>query len=155
MLANCTVSATLPVRDLSAAKTFYQTKLGLPCQAGSVREGYLVLAAGNSTVLVFGSTSDRKSDNTSATFAVEDLDEEMAALRRKRVQFEEYDLPHCKTVDGVADMGGHRMAWIKDPDGNVLALHEIGEIGESGDASKPRAGKSTKASAKPRSRARR
>jgi predicted enzyme related to lactoylglutathione lyase len=138
MLANCTVSATLPVRDLSAAKAFYQTKLGLPCRQGSVREGYLVLSAGSSTVLVFGSTSDRKSDNTSATFMVADLDEEMKVLRRKRVQFEEYDLPHCKTVDGVADMGGHRMAWIKDPDGNVLALHEVGE---SGEAPKPRAAK--------------
>ena len=48
----------------------------------------------------------------------------MKALRKKRVVFEKYNLPGVKTVDGVAKMGDHTLAWIKDSDGNVLALHE-------------------------------
>ena len=62
--------------------------------------------------------------SSAATFEVKDLASEMAALRKKGVKFEEYDLPDIKTVRGVATMDGHKGAWFKDPGGNVLALHE-------------------------------
>lgn len=125
MLSKSTVAATLPVRDLGAANSFYGKKLGLPLRHGSVDEGFLVFEAGKGTaLLLFGSESEQKSDNAAATFEVSDLHEEMQALRERGVAFEEYDLPDCKTANGVADMGGHAMAWIKDPDGNILALHQ-------------------------------
>ena len=47
----------------------------------------------------------------------------MTRLRKKGVVFEEYDLPGIKTVNGVAE-GMGRIAWVKDPAGNILALHE-------------------------------
>jgi catechol 2,3-dioxygenase-like lactoylglutathione lyase family enzyme len=65
-----------------------------------------------------------KSNDTGATFEVANLARVMKALRAKGVEFEEYDLPGVKTVDGVAKMGPHAMAWVKDPDGNVLGLHQ-------------------------------
>ena len=49
-----------------------------------------------------------------------------AALREKGVEFEEYDMPGLKTTAGVAESGGMRSAWFKDPDGNILALAEMG-----------------------------
>ena len=48
----------------------------------------------------------------------------MAALRKRRVVFVDYDLPGVKTVRGVATMGDHKAAWLKDPDGNILCLHQ-------------------------------
>jgi hypothetical protein len=33
------------------------------------------------------------------------------------VTFEEYDLPGLKTVNGIAELGGMRGAWFKDPEG--------------------------------------
>ena len=38
--------------------------------------------------------------------------------------FEDYDLPDLKTVDHVCVMGAEKAAWFKDPDGNVLCLHQ-------------------------------
>ena len=126
MLSSSPISATLPFRGLDAALEFYSRKLGLRRTNGSVEDGFLEFQAGNGTVLqLFESTSEKKSENTAATFEVGDLDEEMATLRKNGVTFEEYDLPGIKTVQGVADADGMgRIAWFKDPDGNVLALHE-------------------------------
>ncbi len=36
--------------------------------------------------------------------------------------FEEYDTPSLKTVNGIADTGPTRAAWIKDSEGNILGL---------------------------------
>ncbi len=126
MLSSSPVSATLPFRGLKVAEEFYSKKLGLERAHGSVEDGFLEYKAGQGTLLqLFESNSDQKSDNTAATFEVADLSQEMAALRKKGVVFEEYDLPGIKTVNGVAEADGMgRMAWLKDPDGNVLGLHE-------------------------------
>jgi catechol 2,3-dioxygenase-like lactoylglutathione lyase family enzyme len=129
MLSRSPVSATLPVRDLSATKKFY-TKLGLRLVAGSVRDGFLEFRAGGGTHLqCFQSTSKKRTDNTAATFEVKNLATVMRGLRRRGIEFAEYDLPGVKTVDGVARMGDdgeHVMAWIVDPDGHVLGLHQAG-----------------------------
>ena len=126
MLSKSFVAPTLPFRGLKKAQEFYSKRLGLKRVAGSVSDGFLEYGAGKGTVLqLFESTSKKKSDNTAATFEVADLDREMKTLRKRGVVFEEYDLPGIKTVDGVAEGDGMgRMAWLKDPDGNVLALHE-------------------------------
>lgn len=124
MLSKLPVAPSLPFDGLKAAKSFYETKLGLKLVSGSVKEGYLEFAAGGGTSLgVFESNSD-KSDDTAATFEVDDLAKEMAALRKKRIVFEEYNLPGVKTVRGVATMGDQQAAWFKDPGGNVLCLHQ-------------------------------
>lgn len=127
MLSTSPVAATLPFRGLKAAEKFYGRQLGLRRVAGSVRMGFLEFRAGKGTgLLLFESSSKKKSDNTAATFEVKDLLREMARLRKRGVVFKEYDLPGIKTVHGVADSGGGmgKIAWLKDPAGNVIALHE-------------------------------
>ena len=126
MLSKSPVAATLPYRGLKTATGFYSKKLGLELLSGSVRDGYLEFGAGKGTVIQVFESGSKKSDDTAATFEVSDLAREMAALRTKRVVFEEYDLPGIKTVRGVATMGDHKAAWFKDPSGNVLCLHQGG-----------------------------
>ena len=124
MLSRTPVSATLPYRNLKSATAFYTKKLGLVHVSGSVKDGYLEFQAGQGTRLQLFESKSRKSQDTAATFEVEDLAAEMKGLRRKGVDFEEYDMPDVKTVKGVATMGKHRGAWIKDPAGNILGLHQ-------------------------------
>src|SRR5881396_665096 len=102
MLSRSAVAATLPFRGLKKAKDFYSKKLGLKLGAGSVREGYLEFKAGGGTVIQVFESKSKKYKDTAATFSVTNLANEMAALRKKGVVFENYDLPGIRTVRGVA-----------------------------------------------------
>lgn len=126
MLSNSPVCATMQCRrkNLKAVADFYSKKLGLKLVFGSARDGAFAFRAGRGTEVLLFESDARKSDDTGATFEVKNLAREMAALRRKGVRFQEYDLPGVKTVNGVARMGPHSMCWIKDPDGNVIGLHQ-------------------------------
>jgi predicted enzyme related to lactoylglutathione lyase len=67
-----------------------------------------------------------RADHTVAAFDVADIEAEMRQLRSKGVQFEEYDMPGIKTVNGVATMpDGDKAAWFKDTEGNILALEQM------------------------------
>lgn len=124
MLSKSRVSASLPFRGLKAANAFYSKKLGLKLVSGSVKDGYLGFAAGKGSVIQLFESPSKKTDDTAATFEVTNLAREMTALRKKKVEFEDYDLPGIKTVGGVATMGEHKAAWFKDPGGNVICLHQ-------------------------------
>ncbi|TSC71764.1 MAG: glyoxalase/Bleomycin resistance protein/Dioxygenase superfamily [Parcubacteria group bacterium Gr01-1014_38] len=50
--------------------------------------------------------------------------EEVADLRSRGVQFEEYDFPGLKTVNGIATRGREKSAWFKDTEGNILGLSQ-------------------------------
>jgi catechol 2,3-dioxygenase-like lactoylglutathione lyase family enzyme len=55
----------------------------------------------------------------------QDVEAAVADLRAKGVTFEEYDLPGVKTVNGIAELGGTRGAWFKDPEGNILSVVQL------------------------------
>lgn len=124
MLSKAPIAATFPFQGLQAALDFYTKKVGLKLISGSVEDGYLEFEAGEHTTLEVFESDSRKSDDTGATFEVDDLAAEMKELRARGVRFEEYDLPGIKTVNGVATMGTHTGAWFKDPAGNVIGLHQ-------------------------------
>lgn len=46
----------------------------------------------------------------------------MNGLREKGVAFEHYDMPNTKRQGDIHTAGPHRVAWFKDPDGNIHAL---------------------------------
>jgi hypothetical protein len=57
----------------------------------------------------------------------DDVGRDVAELRSRGVEFEEYDFPALKTVDGVASTAIGRSAWFKDPDGNTIAIFQPAE----------------------------
>jgi hypothetical protein len=56
---------------------------------------------------------------------VSDLAAEVAELRSRGVNVEEYNEPGLKTVDGIADVGFALSAWIVDPHGNSIGLLQL------------------------------
>ncbi len=40
------------------------------------------------------------------------------------VRFEDYDYPGLKTVNKVCVLGSEKAAWFKDPEGNILCIHQ-------------------------------
>ncbi len=128
MLANVPVCATLPTSDLNRARGFYVEMLGLVEGPMSVEGGAFFAAGGGTMIRVYERPPGyAPAEYTVLGFLVEDLEQEMSDLRRRGVTFEEYDLPHLKTEDGVYTdrHRGAKGAWIKDPDGNILALTQL------------------------------
>ena len=60
--------------------------------------------------------------HTLGAFMVRDVEATVADLRGRGVTFEDYDLPGVKTVNGIAELGGFKGAWFKDPEGNILSV---------------------------------
>ncbi len=117
--------ATVPVTNLNEAKQFYGEKLGLNVCERSPDRGELLYEAGQgSHILVYERPTPPKSDATAVGFLVDDLESTMEELKKQGIRFEEYDLPHVKTHEGVAENSGEKTAWFKDPDGNIIAITE-------------------------------
>jgi catechol 2,3-dioxygenase-like lactoylglutathione lyase family enzyme len=123
MLSDSPAVAVVAVSDLDGAKDFYGDLLGL----GSGDEepgGILYTCAPGSQLLVYQSGFAGTNQATAASWQVEDLEGETAALQAKGITFEEYDIPGIER-DGVIHTAGNlRAVWFKDPEGNILNLVE-------------------------------
>ena len=51
-----------------------------------------------------------------------EVDNVVKGLRDRGVTFEHYDMPEVKREGDVHVAGPMRMAWFKDPDGNILCV---------------------------------
>ncbi len=123
MLANSKATSMLPVVEMSRARRFYEEVLGLP-RPQVLSGGQAVYETGGSRFALYPRQTPTTADHTALTFEVQDLVDEMKALRSRGVKFEEYDYPGLKTEDGVCVLGAEKAAWFKDPEGNILCLHQ-------------------------------
>ncbi|MGH9869527.1 MAG: VOC family protein [Candidatus Polarisedimenticolia bacterium] len=122
MLGNKDTMATVAVRDLKAAKKFYEGTIGLELLDTEGEEA-LTYASGSSRLLVYRSPHAGSNEATAATWLVgDDIDEIVQALRARGVAFEHYDMPGMTLKGDVHVAANMRAAWFKDPDGNIHAL---------------------------------
>jgi catechol 2,3-dioxygenase-like lactoylglutathione lyase family enzyme len=122
-LSDFRVDAGIAVSDLARARRFYEETLGLVA-IEEEDQGVRYQCGEGTRLFVYLSTAN--SGTSSATVAgwfVDDLDQTMNELAERGAVFERYDQPGIKTDErGVFDAGRFRAAWLKDPDGNTLAL---------------------------------
>ena len=122
MLGNRDVAAIIAVKDLDVARKFYAETLGLQ-QVDAEGQELVVYKSGNSTLLVYRSRYAGTNRATAVTWRVGDDVERIASeLKAKGVAFEHYDLPETKRQGDVHVSGDRKIAWFKDPDGNILCI---------------------------------
>lgn len=121
MLADKDATANLAVKDLAAAKAFYQDTLGLE-QVDAEGEEVAVFRSGRTRLNVYRSQYAGSNRATAVTWTVDDVDAAVRALKDKGVAFERYDMPDTRHDGDVHVFGDMRVAWFKDPDGNILNL---------------------------------
>jgi len=125
MLGDKDAAATLAVKDVDAARKFYENTLGLTQLEGGPDDPTSVLyRSGSSAILVYESRYAGTNQATAASWAVGDeFDAIVQSLQGKGVTFERYDDLPGTTRDGdVHVMGDLKAVWFKDPDGNILNL---------------------------------
>jgi catechol 2,3-dioxygenase-like lactoylglutathione lyase family enzyme len=125
MLPKRRVHATLPVSDLAVARDFWEGQLGfVPLEVWPT--AVLYAGAGGSVFAISRASARATGGNTQMAFTVPNIAAEVAELTGLGIAFEAYDLPGLRTIDGIAEMGGNRVAWFRDPDGNVIGVIEFG-----------------------------
>ena len=55
---------------------------------------------------------------------MDDVEAEVADLKRSGVRFEEYDMPGQRMTNSILTAGGAKTAWFKDTEGNILAVSQ-------------------------------
>ena len=122
MLKQANVMATVAVRNIDAARRFYEETLGLEL-AGTEGDAVRAYRSGGSTIMVYESRFAGTNKATAATWTVGDkVDEIVRSLTAKGVEFEHYDLPDTTRQGDVHVSGRTRVAWFRDPDGNILSI---------------------------------
>ena len=114
--------AMIPASDLGRAMAWYEEKLGLrPERKEDYGASYTI---GGLDVFLYVTDYAGTAQHTILSFTSEDLVADMKALRARGVVFEDDALPGLKTVDGLAEFGPVKNAWVKDSEGNILGFVE-------------------------------
>ena len=120
-LASRPVVTFIPTSDYERARAFYVDALGLTFVAN---DGFaMVLRSGEVTVRVV-KVEFQPAPFTVLGWEVDDIENAVIELSAKGVLFERYGF---MKQDGPAiweSPDGSKVAWFRDPDGNVLSLSE-------------------------------
>lgn len=122
MIADKDAIAMIAVKDLAAAGRFYEEVLGL-AKLDSPEEQVLIYRSGSTKLNVYQSQFAGTNKATTVTWDVGNEIEAVAAkLKSQGVKFEHYEMPGL-TLEGDIHVGGHmKVAWFRDPDGNILSI---------------------------------
>jgi catechol 2,3-dioxygenase-like lactoylglutathione lyase family enzyme len=122
MLGNKDAAANIAVKNLETAKKFYEDILGLT-QVGAEGQELIVFKSGNSTINVYRSQYAGTNRATALTWVVGgEMEGVVQQLKTKGVAFEHYDMPEMTREGDIHVAGSMKVAWFKDPDGNILNI---------------------------------
>lgn len=110
--------------DPEKAKAFYGSTLGFELIGDD--DFALVFDANGSMLRVGKGRNAEPAPHTVLGWQVDDIDATVDELASRGVMFEHYNLPFLKQDPaGVwTAPNGDRVAWFKDPDGNVLSVSQ-------------------------------
>lgn len=123
MLGDHGIHPVLLALDLGETRSFYHEKVGLEILNES--DDAISFRCGPTSLDVTKSTLGTADEQTQAVWFVPDVAAEVAELRGRGVEVQDYDLPSLKTEDGIVDLGFALAAWIVDPHGNALGILQL------------------------------
>ena len=79
---------------------------------------------GGGTVLIYPKDDHEPATFTVLNFPVDDIEQAVEQLTKAGVRFEHYEGDLQTDEQGIFRGGGPKIAWFKDPAGNVLSVLE-------------------------------
>ena|SRR5437660_9507067 len=118
--------SSFSVDDVQKAKKFYGETLGLEVSesyGGSLLELHV---GGGMNILIYPKTNHSPATFTILNFPVDNLEQAVDDLTKRGVRFEIYNEGDVKTDEKGISLSseGPKIAWFKDPAGNVLSVLE-------------------------------
>ena len=122
MLTNNKIVAFVPIKDTARSKTFYANTLGLKFLSD---DGFALVFDANGNMLRLVKVQDWDPPQfTILGWEVTDIEDKVKELQKSGVEFQKYPwMPQDQHAIWNAP-GGARIAWFKDPDGNVLSISQ-------------------------------
>jgi len=121
MLKDAPVVPYIPATDVARARRFYEERVGLVPRE-EVAGGVVYECGKRSWIFLYPSGGAGTSKASQAFWQVDDIEREVAELKKRGVKFEEYDMPGMKRENSIYTGGGAKAAWFKDSEGNILAV---------------------------------
>jgi catechol 2,3-dioxygenase-like lactoylglutathione lyase family enzyme len=122
MLASSKIIGFVPTKDPTQARIFYQDKLGFQFVSDDMFA--LVMRAGETMIRIAKVQDFTPPPFTVLGWEVSNIEEVVAWLQERGVAFEKYPWVNDQERGIWTAPGGDKVAWFKDPDGNVLSLSQ-------------------------------
>jgi catechol 2,3-dioxygenase-like lactoylglutathione lyase family enzyme len=123
VLGRCDVIAFVGVQDAARARAFYETTLGLSLVADE--PSALVFDANGTVLRVSKVAKVTPAPYTVLGWKVADIRRTIEELAGRGVVFERFGFFPQDALGVWTAPDGTRVAWFKDPDGNVLSLTQF------------------------------
>jgi catechol 2,3-dioxygenase-like lactoylglutathione lyase family enzyme len=124
MLAANKVVGFVPTTDSKAAREFYEKKLGF--EFVSDDQFALVMKAGETSIRIAKAQRFTPAPYTVLGWEVKDIEAVVGWLAQRGVTFEKYPFIQDQERGIWTTPNGDRVAWFKDPDGNILSVSQHG-----------------------------
>lgn len=122
MLASTDIVAFVPISDGDKAKAFYEGVLGLRFVKD---DGFaLVFEAGHTMLRAAKMKEVKPAQFTILGWQVKEIEKVVKALQEKGVRFEIFGFFKQDELGIWTAPTGDKVAWFKDPDGNILSVSE-------------------------------
>ena len=122
-LGTCDLIAFVATKDANRARTFYETTLGLRLLSN---DAFALVFDANGTMVRIAKVRELTPPRqTVLGWSVPDIQAAAAQLERRGVVFERYEGFAQDDIGIWTAPDGARVAWFKDPDGNLLSLTQF------------------------------
>lgn len=124
MLDKCDIAAFVATTNPESAKKFYGGTLGLKLLSDD--QFALVFDVNGTTLRVQKVKDISPHPYTSLGWHVSEIESAVRYLEQRGVRFERFDGFGQDELGIVTFPNGNKVAWFKDPDGNILSLDSVG-----------------------------
>lgn len=122
MLASSKIMGFVPTKDSARARSFYEGKLGFQFVSDDMFA--LVMRAGETMIRIAKTKDFAPAPYTVLGWQVSNIEVMVAWLQKRGVVFEKYPFVQDKESGIWTAPTGDKVAWFKDPDGNVLSVSQ-------------------------------
>src|SRR5580658_375203 len=121
MLGAINIVAFVPTKDAEKAKAFYVGVLGLRFVKD---DGFALVLDANGIMIRVSKAEFTPAPFTILGWQVTDIEKIVAGLQTKEVRFERFGFLEQDALGIWTAPTGDKVAWFKDPDGNILSVSQ-------------------------------
>src|ERR1700724_4601462 len=121
MLGSTNIVAFVPTKDAGKARAFYEGVLGLRFVKD---DGFAMVMDANGIMVRVTKAQFTPAPFTIMGWQVNDIGKVAAGLQEKGIQFERFDFFEQEALGIWTAPTGDKVAWFKDPDGNILSVSQ-------------------------------